>query len=73
MGKPSLPTSNKLRKEIVFTLIVKLAFLYLLWFLFFQEPDKPLPVEKQFENHVFGNPLPSSTQSIEHLLLLKEP
>lgn len=73
MGKSPLPASNKLRKEIIITLIVKLLFLYALWFLFFQESDKPLPVEQQFENYVFGQPLPPDSRLNNNFLLNKEP
>ena len=54
MLKSSLISGNKLRKEIVITLIVKGLFLYLLWFLFFQEPDHPLPANQRFEQHLLG-------------------
>ena len=73
MGKSPLPASNKLRKEIVVTLIVKLLFLYALWFLFFQESDKPLPASQQFENYVFGEPLSPDSTINNTLLLKKEP
>lgn len=73
MGKSSLPANSKLRKEIVFTLVVKLLFLYLLWFLFFQEPDQPLPAHQQFENYVFGDPVPPDSRVNNNLLLNKEP
>jgi len=73
MGTPSLRAGNKLRKEIVLTLIVKILFLYLLWFLFFQEPDLPLPASQQFENHVFGIPATPDPSSTNSHLLTKEP
>lgn len=73
MGKSPLPASSKLRKEIIITLVVKVLFLYLLWFLFFQESDVPLPPEQQFENYVFGDPLPPDSRFNNNLLLNKEP
>ncbi|WP_455366256.1 cytochrome oxidase putative small subunit CydP [Kaarinaea lacus] len=54
-------TSNNLRKEIVVTLIVKALFLYLLWFLFFQEPENQPPPNEQIERSLFGI---SSTPSL---------
>lgn len=72
-GKSPVPANNKLRKELIFTLIVKVLFLYALWFLFFQESDKPLPVDQRFENYVFGDPLPLNSQLNNRLIVDKEP
>jgi hypothetical protein len=47
-------SSNNLRKEIVITLVVKTLFLYLLWFLFFQEPENQPPANEQIEQSLFG-------------------
>jgi len=66
-------SGNKLRKEIVITLIVKGLFLYLLWFLFFQEPDQPLPANQQFEQHLFGQAQSPTANPNSVSTLNKEP
>ena len=54
MEQQSPRSSNNLRKEIVITLVVKALFLYLLWFLFFQEPENQPPANEQIEQSLFG-------------------
>ena len=54
MEQQSPRSSNNLRKEIVITLVVKALFLYLLWFLFFQEPENHPPANEQIERSLFG-------------------
>ena len=56
MVHPSVPPAYKLRVEIILTLVVKFLFLYLLWFLFFQEPANPPPAVEALENRLFGTP-----------------
>lgn len=46
--------SNNLRKEIVITLVVKALLLYLLWFLFFQEPENQVSPNELIERSLFG-------------------
>lgn len=56
MAQSPVPPAYKLRVEIVLTLVVKFLFLYLLWFLFFQEPDNPPPPVEALENRLLGSP-----------------
>ena len=72
MNKTKLLAKDKLKKEIIITLIIKILFLYCLWFLFFQDPGKPLPVKQQFENHVFGQLAPNDSNSTVDLLADKK-
>lgn len=64
---------NKLGKEISVTLTVKVLFLFLLWFLFFQKPDTPLPVNQQVEQNVFGISAVPNPNVNTHRLPNKEP
>lgn len=56
MEKQRVPPAYKLRVEIVLTLLVKFVFLFMLWFLFFQEPHHPPPASLAIENRIFGPP-----------------
>lgn len=67
MEQQSPRSSNNLRKEIVITLVVKALFLYLLWFLFFQEPEHSPPANEQIEQSLFGistTPPPGLTSQV---------
>ncbi|WP_455207740.1 cytochrome oxidase putative small subunit CydP [Kaarinaea lacus] len=66
--------SSNLRKELVVTLLVKTLFLYLLWWLFFQEPSQePQPANLQIEQALFGlSPLQHSDLN-SNILQSKEP
>ncbi|MGD8567877.1 MAG: hypothetical protein PVJ39_07300 [Gammaproteobacteria bacterium] len=49
-----VPPTDKLRVEIVLTLIVKFLFLLLLWLLFFHQPGDSPPPKTAIENNLFG-------------------
>jgi hypothetical protein len=49
-----VPPRDKLRVEIILTLIVKFLFLLLLWGLFFHQPGHVPPAKTAVENNLFG-------------------
>ena len=54
-----------LRREIIFTLVVKVIVIYALWYAFFSNPIDDTLTDSQVSNVVFGNSQPGETPFTE--------
>ena len=68
----SISNRPHLAREIIATLVIKMVFIYLLWYAFFSNPIDETLTTEQFESTIFGSHQPIQKPQTNTLTLTLE-